>query len=39
MRAGADYVVVGRPITAARDPRDAVKRILDEIASALPSRV
>lgn len=39
MRAGADYVVVGRPITAARDPRDAVRRILDEIASALPSRV
>ena len=28
---GASYIVVGRPITAAKDPRDAVKRILDEI--------
>jgi orotidine-5'-phosphate decarboxylase len=39
IRAGADYVVVGRPVTAARDPREAVTRILDEIASALPARV
>jgi orotidine-5'-phosphate decarboxylase len=39
IRAGADYVVVGRPVTAARDPREAVTRILDEIDSALPSRV
>ena len=39
IRAGADYVVVGRPVTAARDPHEAVMRILEEIASALPSRV
>lgn len=39
IRAGADYVVVGRPITGARDPQAAVTRILDEIASVLPSRV
>ena len=30
--AGADYVVIGRPITAATKPRDAVARILDELA-------
>lgn len=39
IRAGADYVVVGRPITGARDPQAAVTRILDEISSVLPSRV
>jgi len=39
IRAGADYVVVGRPVTAARDPREAVTRILDEISSALGARV
>ena len=26
--AGADYVVVGRPITDARQPRDAAERII-----------
>jgi orotidine-5'-phosphate decarboxylase len=34
IRAGADYVVVGRPITAAADPRVAAKAIAEEIASA-----
>jgi orotidine-5'-phosphate decarboxylase len=33
IRAGADYLVVGRPITAARDPRAAAEAILDEIAN------
>ena len=29
---GADYLVVGRPITAAAEPRAAVERLLDEMA-------
>jgi orotidine-5'-phosphate decarboxylase len=29
--AGADYIVVGRPITSAADPRSAALRIVDEI--------
>jgi orotidine-5'-phosphate decarboxylase len=29
--AGADYIVVGRPITGAADPRSAAQRIVDEI--------
>jgi orotidine-5'-phosphate decarboxylase len=28
---GADYVVIGRPITAARDPLAVVRRILREV--------
>jgi len=36
IRDGADYLVVGRPITAAPDPEAAARAILDEIASALP---
>jgi len=33
LNAGADYLVIGRPITAASDPLDAVKRIVDELES------
>ncbi|MCF8722904.1 orotidine-5'-phosphate decarboxylase [Nitrospina gracilis] len=32
---GADYLVVGRPIRDAKDPKDAAQRIVNEIASAL----
>jgi orotidine-5'-phosphate decarboxylase len=32
---GADYIVVGRPIRDADDPKDAAKRVAGEIASAL----
>ena len=34
IRAGADFIVVGRPITAASDPRAATQAIVDEIAAA-----
>jgi orotidine-5'-phosphate decarboxylase len=33
LRAGADYVVVGRPITEASDPAGAAEAIVDEMAS------
>jgi orotidine-5'-phosphate decarboxylase len=33
--AGVDHMVVGRPITAAADPKAAAQAIVDEIASAL----
>lgn len=32
---GADYLVVGRPVTKSPDPRDAAQRIIDEIDQAL----
>ena len=32
IESGADYLVIGRPITAAADPRAAVDRILQELA-------
>ena len=35
MKAGADYIVVGRPIRDAKDPRKAAQEIQDEIARAL----
>jgi orotidine-5'-phosphate decarboxylase len=35
MRNGSDYIVVGRPITRASNRRDAAKRIVDEMESAL----
>ena len=34
IRAGADFIVVGRPILAAADPRAAAEEIVDEIAAA-----
>lgn len=34
IRAGADYLVVGRPITSAKDPREAALAVANEIASA-----
>lgn len=36
IRAGADYLVIGRPITGAPDPEAAAHAILEEIGSALP---
>jgi orotidine-5'-phosphate decarboxylase len=33
IRAGADYLVVGRPITGARDPKTAAESIVAEIAA------
>jgi orotidine-5'-phosphate decarboxylase len=38
IRAGADYLVVGRPITAAANPRVAAEAIVNEIASASTQR-
>ncbi len=34
VRAGADYLVVGRPITAAKNPREAARAIVSEISAA-----
>ncbi|MGI8853508.1 MAG: orotidine-5'-phosphate decarboxylase [Methyloceanibacter sp.] len=36
IKAGADYLVVGRPITRASDPRKAADAIVEEITAALP---
>ena len=35
VRAGADYLVAGRPILGAADPADAARHMVDEIAAAL----
>jgi len=35
LRAGADYLVIGRPISAAPDPTAAAARIADEMRAAL----
>jgi orotidine-5'-phosphate decarboxylase len=35
LRAGASYLVVGRPITQAADPHEAAEKILAEMAAAL----
>jgi hypothetical protein len=35
IKAGADYLVIGRPITAATDPVAAWERICDELAAAV----
>jgi orotidine-5'-phosphate decarboxylase len=32
LKSGADYLVIGRPITADPDPRQAVERLLEELA-------
>jgi orotidine-5'-phosphate decarboxylase len=38
IEAGADYIVVGRPITRAANPRDAAEAIVAEIAEARSSK-
>jgi orotidine-5'-phosphate decarboxylase len=39
IEAGADYIVVGRPILEARDPASAAQQILDEMESSAASSV
>ena len=33
IRLGSDYVVIGRPICSAKDPKEALTKIIDEIKS------
>lgn len=37
IRAGADYLVVGKPIRDAKDPREAARQIVQEMEQGLPS--
>jgi orotidine-5'-phosphate decarboxylase len=37
--AGADYLVIGRPITGAADPREAAQRIAEEMQDAFDARL
>lgn len=39
LRNGASYLVIGRPITQANDPMDALKRVQQSIAAAFPAKV
>ena len=32
INAGADYLVIGRPVITAKSPKDAIKKIIDEIS-------
>ena len=34
IRLGSDYMVIGRPICAAKNPKEALAKIIDEIKSA-----
>jgi orotidine-5'-phosphate decarboxylase len=34
IRAGADHLVIGRPVTGARDPRAAAEAVVEEIRNA-----
>ncbi len=35
--AGADYLVIGRQVTRAKDPRAEIQKIMDEISAASPA--
>ena len=37
IKSGVDYMIVGRPITGAKDPKAAAMLIIDEIDEALSS--